>query len=208
MLRYIAVVVAMSLITGCVTDPYTGERKVSKAAVGAVVGAAVGAATSSKKDRGKGAAIGATVGAGAGYYMDVQERKLRELLQGTGVSVMREGNNIKLNMPGNITFNTGSANIQASFYPVLDSVSLVFKEFKKTSVRVTGHTDSVGSDSFNQTLSEQRAQSVVRYLASRDITLGRFQAVGYGERYPVASNATPEGRAMNRRVEIEIIPNE
>lgn len=204
-----AIVIAGSVgMVACTTDPYTGERKVSKTAVGAAIGAAVGAATSSKSDRGKGAVIGAVVGGGVGAYMDTQERKLRERLEGTGVSVTREGKNLWLNMPGNLTFEVNSANIRSNFYSVLESVTLVFKEFGKTQIMVSGHTDSTGSDSYNLQLSQKRAQSVTGYFVAQGVDAGRFQTVGYGESRPVADNGTKEGRAANRRVEIQIIPIE
>ena len=193
-------------ITGCATDPYTGERKPSKAAIGAVAGAVVGAATSSKSDRKKGVLIGATLGGGAGLYMDRQEEKLRASLEGSGVSVTREGDQIYLNMPGNVTFETGRAHIQGAFFDTLAAVTRVFKEFKQTNVKISGHTDSVGTEAFNQRLSEQRAQSVADYFVSQGIAAQRIEAYGYGERYPVATNSTPQGRSANRRVEIEIIP--
>lgn len=192
-------------VSGCTTDPYTGEQKVSKAAVGAVAGAVVGAAVSSKKDRKKGALIGAAVGGGTGYYFDRQEQLLRKKLQNTGVSVTRTQNGIVLNMPGNISFPTNQYSILPSFYEVLDSVAQVFKEFDKTRIKIAGHTDSQGSDSYNQTLSEKRADSVMQYFVSKGIARGRMSAYGYGERYPIASNDTPEGRALNRRVELEIL---
>lgn len=190
---------------GCTTDPYTGEQKVSKAAVGAIAGAVVGAAVSSKKDRTKGAAIGAALGGGTGYYFDRQEQILRQKLQNTGVSVTRTESGIILNMPGNVSFPTNQYAILPSFYEVLDSVALVFNEFKKTRIKVSGHTDSQGSDSYNQTLSEKRADSVMQYFVSKGIARGRMSAYGYGERYPIASNDTPEGRSLNRRVELEIL---
>lgn len=201
-----ATIASGMLLGGCTTDPYTGEQKASSAAIGAAIGAAVGAATSSKSDRKKGALIGATVGGGIGLYMDNQERKLRERLQGTGVSVTREGKNIWLNMPGNLTFEVNSADIRPSFFEVLESVTLVFKEFNKTQVLISGHTDSSGSDAYNQTLSEKRAVSVSQYFTAKGLSPARFQAVGYGETRPVADNNTEQGRAANRRVEIQIIP--
>lgn len=206
-----------TLVTGCMTyDPYTGEEKVSSATTGAVIGAvagaAVGAATSSKKDRAKGALIGAAaggaVGGGVGYYMDKQEAQLRHQLQETGVSVERNGNEIKLIMPGNITFESGKANIQDSFQPVLNSISLVLKEFDKTAIKVVGHTDSTGSLSMNQTLSEQRADSVKLALQAHNVASGRIHASGVGPRYPIASNDTPAGRQQNRRVELSLLPLE
>lgn len=199
------ILIAAVGISACATDPYTGEQKVSKAAVGAVAGAVLGAAVSSKSDRAKGAAIGAAVGGGTGYYFDRQEQQLRQRLANTGVSVTRTAEGIQLNMPGQISFPSAQSALLPSFYEVLDSVALVFKEFDKTRVKISGHTDSTGSDSLNQTLSEKRADSVMQYFIGQGIPSGRFSAYGYGERYPVASNDTPSGRAMNRRVEIEIL---
>ena len=207
MKKLLAPAIAASLVlsSGCATDPYTGEQKVSKAAIGAVAGAVVGAAVSSKKDRKKGALIGAAVGGGTGYYFDRQEQILRQKLQNTGVSVTRTQDGIKLNMPGHVSFPTNEYAILSSFYDVLDSVALVFEEFEKTRIKVSGHTDSQGSDSYNQTLSERRAESVLQYFVSKGVARGRLSAYGYGERYPVASNDTADGRAANRRAELEIL---
>ncbi|MBL4867435.1 MAG: OmpA family protein, partial [Pseudomonadales bacterium] len=180
----------------------------SKAIIGAVSGAILGAAVSSKSDRKKGALIGAAVGGGAGFYMDNQEKKLRARLQGTGVSVTRVGDQISLNMPGNLTFATNSSDVQSNFYAVLNSVADVFKEFGKTNVKVTGHTDSTGSESFNMTLSQKRAQSVANYLMSQSIASNRVRAEGWGESSPIATNDTSAGREQNRRVEIKIIPRD
>ncbi len=200
-----------AMVAGCATDPYTGQEKVSNTGYGAGIGAAVGAASGALiGGDGKGALIGAAAGAalgsGIGYYMDRQEAQLRARLEGTGVRVVREGNNLKLIMPGNITFATDSAQISPSFYPILDSVAIVLKEFDNTSINVSGFTDSTGPDMYNQELSERRANSVASYLVRSGVLPGRIQARGFGERYPIASNATPEGRAMNRRVEISIRP--
>ena len=202
-------------VTGCTTNPYTGERETSKAAIGAgigaLAGAAIGAATGDDaKDRRKRALIGAAgggiVGGGVGYYMDVQEAKLREQLKGTGVSVTRVGENIVLNMPGNITFMTGSADLNSDFLRVLDSVGLVLKEYNKTLIVIAGHTDNVGSDETNQQLSQRRAESVGRYLAGRNVVAERMVITGYGEARPVASNDNAEGRTQNRRVELTLEP--
>jgi len=215
--RAIALVAGAALIsqTACVIDPYTGEKKVSKTAkgagIGAVVGGAVGAVTGhDSKDRRKRALIGAGIGAlgggAVGYYMDRQEAKLRQELAGTGVSVTRQGDQLILNMPGNVTFATNSADINANFYPVLRSVGLVLKEFDKTLVDVGGHTDSTGGLQYNQELSERRAGSVKAYLVSQGVNDMRFMVRGYGPNAPVASNETPEGRQANRRVEIVLAP--
>lgn len=200
-------------LTACVTnDPYTGEQKTSNTAkgagIGAIAGAVIGAATASKNDRDKailtGAAAGAAVGGGTGYYMDRQETKLRERLQGTGVQVRRDGDTLNLIMPGNITFETAQYDIRSQFLPVLGSVVEILREFNKTSITVSGHTDSVGAADYNQTLSENRAASVKSFLISKGVASGRVQAVGYGKRRPIASNDTAAGREQNRRVELKL----
>jgi outer membrane protein OmpA-like peptidoglycan-associated protein len=217
-MKYIfALLLSVGLI-GCTTnDAYTGDKKTSTtvkgAGIGALAGAVVGAATGDNaKDRReralKGAAIGGVVGGGVGNYMDRQEAKLRQELQGTGVQVRRDGNNLYLVMPGNITFATSSADIRSDFFSVLNSVAKVLAEFNQTSIRVTGHTDSTGSDTINQPLSQRRADSVATYLRSQKVTSTRIQSYGYGSRYPIASNDTPAGREQNRRVELELVPNE
>ena len=152
------------------------------------------------------AGVGAIIGGGVGYYMDTQEAKLRQQLRNTGVSVQRDGNNINLIMPGNITFPTNGSDLKADFYEVLDSVALVLKEFDKTIVAVSGHTDSRGSKSYNQNLSENRARSVTAFLGSKKINPARFETMGFGESNPVASNDNEEGRALNRRVELTLLP--
>lgn len=212
-----ALAVATVGLGGCMTyDPYTGEKEVSKATsgsiIGAIGGAAIGAATSSKSDRGKGALIGAAsgaaIGGGIGYYMDRQEAQLRQKLQGSGVQVVRNGDQIELIMPENITFDLNQSSIQPGFVDTLESVALVLKEFDKTIIQIEGHTDSSGSDSYNQLLSEQRAASVRDFLLNQGIEPKRTRAVGYGERYPIASNETAAGREQNRRVELTLIPME
>lgn len=215
-LRSIILGASLAVFAGCQTiDPYTQDKKVSKttkgAAIGAISGAVVGVLTGDdSRERRKraliGAGVGALAGGAVGNYMDRQEAKLRAQLEGTGVSVTRNGNNITLNMPGNITFQTDSSDLRADFFDVLNSVSLVLKEYDKTLVEVAGHTDSTGSDQYNQRLSERRAQSVAQYLSSRGITQQRIMTVGGGENYPVASNDTSEGRQLNRRVELSLEP--
>ncbi|WP_203141607.1 OmpA family protein [Marinobacter mangrovi] len=210
-----ALSVAVVTLNGCMTyDPYTGEEKVSNATkgsvIGAVTGAAIGAATSSKKDRGKGALIGAAAGGaaggGIGYYMDRQEADLRHKLEGTGVRVQRNGNQIQLIMPGNITFDVDQSSIRSSFTDVLESVSLVLEEYDETIIQIDGYTDSTGSASYNQLLSERRASSVRDFLLNQGIASNRTRATGHGENNPIASNSTESGRAQNRRVELTLVP--
>ncbi|HTE42606.1 MAG TPA: OmpA family protein, partial [Steroidobacteraceae bacterium] len=179
------------------------------AAIGAAAGAVVGLLTKGDKLENAliGAGVGAIAGGGIGYYMDVQETKLRQRLEGTGVSVTRNGNNITLNMPGSITFASNSSDLNQQFFAVLDSVGLVLKEYDKSVVEVAGHTDSTGSKQLNQSLSERRASTVSNYLAGRGLNGKRFIVVGAADDHPVASNATPDGRQQNRRVELTIVPN-
>ena len=201
-----------AIVTGCQSpNPYTGEQEVNKATKGTIIGSLGGAALGviigdSRKSALIGAGIGALTGGLIGNYMDKQEAQLRERLQATGVSVTRQGDNIVLNMPGNITFATSSADITSDFYPVLDSVALVLQEFNQTYVDVVGHTDSTGSRGTNQRLSEQRAASVAQYLVSHQVEAQRLATRGLGPDAPIASNDTPEGRALNRRVEIILTP--
>lgn len=213
----IALSVSSSLVVlpACSTiNPYTGEKQTAKAttgsAIGGVTGAILGAALSSKGHRMQtaliGGAIGAIAGGGAGYYMDVQEAKLRQKLEGTGVRVARNGNDIRLIMPGDVTFETDSANLDSKFFEVLDSVALVLNEYKSTLVTVAGYTDSTGSAEHNQKLSEKRATTVALYLHSRGIAQERLAAIGHGEANPVAGNNTADGRSKNRRVEITLDP--
>jgi outer membrane protein OmpA-like peptidoglycan-associated protein len=204
-------------LAGCQTqDAYTGEQKTSKATYGAAIGAVAGAlggaligggdSTDRRQRAMIAGGIGALAGGGIGYYMDSQEKELATQLRSSGVSVTRVGNNIILNMPGNVTFATNSYNINAGFYDVLNSVAIVLKKYDKTLIDVTGHTDSTGSDQTNQTLSQNRANSVAAYLASQGINGQRFLVSGAGERQPIASNNTAAGREQNRRVEIKLTP--
>ncbi|KQT52049.1 cell envelope biogenesis protein OmpA [Aureimonas sp. Leaf454] len=203
-------------VTGCTTNPYTGESQISNTLGGAGIGAGVGAlggyvvgkATGANSGTAAliGAGIGGLAGGGIGAYMDNQEAELRRQLQGTGVSVTRVGDRIVLNMPSNITFPSDGDTIRSQFYPVLNSVAIVLAKYDRSAVDVAGHTDSQGSDSYNYDLSQRRAESVADYLASQRIDGGRLNVRGYGESQPVADNATDYGRAENRRVEVSISP--
>ncbi|MFT3967971.1 MAG: OmpA family protein [Sphingobium sp.] len=197
----------------CTTDPDTGQRHVSNAGLGAGIGAVGGyllgdlvGGRNSRTERLLGAGIGAVAGAGIGSYMDAQERKLRERTAGTGIDVVRQGDDLLLRMPSNVTFATNEAIIQPQFRSTLDNVSQVLAEYPKTYVDVMGHTDSDGSDAYNQGLSERRAGSVADYLSSHGVNSARIATRGFGKTQPIASNDTPEGKAQNRRVEIKLVP--
>lgn len=215
-IKVTAVSTVFAVAVGCTTiNPYTGEEQTSKATKGAAIGAAAGAVVGlvtgkdavDRRQRALiGAGIGALAGGGVGYYMDVQEAKLRQKLAGTGVSVTRIGDNITLNMPGNVTFATNSSDLNSNFFTVLDAVAEVVDEYDKTLVEVAGHTDSTGAASYNQTLSDRRAESVARYLESQGVVPLRLIPIGLGQNMPIASNDTVEGRSMNRRVELTLVP--
>jgi len=207
---------ASVLLSACTTiDAYTREERVARAQRQAVIGAAAGAVAGlitgdSSMERKKralvGAGLGALAGAAVGSYMDRQEARLRQELDRTGVSVTRVGDNITLNMPANITFGFDQADLNASFYDVLGSVALVLDEFDQTVIEVAGHTDSTGSEDYNQRLSERRAASVAAFLRTRGILPDRIIEVGMGELRPIASNDTETGRQQNRRVELTLVP--
>jgi outer membrane protein OmpA-like peptidoglycan-associated protein len=172
---------SITLLYGCTTfEPYANEEKVTNT----------------------------VEGAGMYDYMSIQEAKLREQLRGTGVSVLRDGDNIYLIMPGDITFPSAGSDLKANFYDVLDTVALVLNEYDRTVVAVAGYTDNVGSQAYNQSLSERRATSVARYLKTKDIKPTRFETMGFGEKDPLADNGSKEGRAINRRVELTLLPME
>lgn len=205
-------------LAACTTvDPYTGQTVRNNTGTGAIAGALGGAAlgyltNTNKSSEGRknaliGAGVGALAGAAVGNYMDRQQAELRRELAGTGVDVTRQGDDIVLNMPSDITFAVDQSDIQPRFYPVLDDVSRVLNNYPQTLVDVIGHADSTGADAYNQALSERRAASVADYLVSRGRVLpDRLYVAGRGEMAPIASNATPEGRAQNRRVEIILRP--
>ena len=203
-----------AVLSGCTTlDAYTGESQVSGASKGAIagglIGAVLGAATAPKEERAKraliGAGIGGVAGGGVGLYMDRQEAELRQELVNSGVQVQRtEEGEINLIMPGNITFDTDSSELRADFMDTLKSVAKVVQEYKDTLVTIDGHTDSTGSESYNQLLSERRAASVAEVLLSQGVAFERVAARGYGELRPIADNSSATGRASNRRVEISL----
>lgn len=217
-LRLVSAIFLSLILTSCMTyDPYTGEEQVSKATIGAAIGATIGAIGAAIDNRGDdsrtrnqrvlaAAAAGGAIGGGVGYYMDRQEAMLRQELANTGVQVVRDGDNLILVMPGNITFSTGSAEVKGDFEAVLQSVATVLTEFDKTILEITGHTDSTGSNQFNQQLSERRATAVSNVLQTHEVAFERILSAGYGEERPIADNGSAEGRALNRRVELVMIP--
>jgi outer membrane protein OmpA-like peptidoglycan-associated protein len=213
-IRLTLLIMVAALLAGCATttDPWSGEPRSTRTGQGAAVGAGIGAVIGaiSGGDRLKrvaiGAGVGALTGAAVGSYMDRNEAELRRQLAGSGVSVTRRGDEIILNMPGNVTFDFDSAALKPEFFEVLDSVALVLEEFDRTVLVIDGHSDSTGSRSYNLQLSDQRADTVGRFLVSRGISPARVATYGYGPDYPIAGNDTPQGRAMNRRVELTLMP--
>ncbi len=210
--RTVALLLMVSLLSACqTTDPYTGEPRVRKSvkygAVAAVVCGIIGSTKNSKNARNAALGCGA-IGAGIGAYMDHQESELRRELQGTGVRVVRDGDQIHLIMPGNITFNTNEYSIKSNFFPVLNSVAKILYKYKDTDLEIIGHTDSIGSAQSNQVLSDNRAQSVKNYLAYQNVGRGRLKSYGMGEGQPIADNMVAAGREQNRRVELYIIASQ
>ena len=208
-----AVILSSLTLAACVTDPETGQRGMTRAGGGALAGAGAGAllgailgGSNNRAEVLIGTGIGALAGAGVGSYMDKQERELRARTAGTGIEVERQGDEIKLKLPSGISFDFNSAAIRPEFRPALNQVAQTLASFPSTFVDVTGHTDSIGSDSVNQRLSEQRATSVADYLSFQGVNRARIATRGFGKTMPIASNDTEEGRAQNRRVEIKLTP--
>ena len=214
--RLLTPLAAAILLAGCATsDPYGGQTQRSSTAMGTGIGAAIGAAagalsgdgSTSRRDRALiGAAVGAAAGAGMGDYMDRQEQQLRDNLQGSRIEIDRRGDDIVLNMPSSVTFGFDSAELTADARSALNEVANVLTQYTDTRVNIAGHTDSTGDASYNQRLSERRAQSVGNYLSQNGVSSMRLNTMGYGANQPVASNATEQGRAQNRRVEITLTP--
>lgn len=209
--------VAAMMLSGCATytgqtqDPNDPNRTRNNALIGAGIGAVAGLlsggdATERRQRALVGAGVGGLAGGAVGAYQDRQEAELRRQTAGTGIDVSREGDIIKLNLPDGVTFDFGKSNLKPQFYPALNNVAETLKQYDQTIVEVSGHTDAIGSDEANQRLSEQRAASVANYLTGQGLMRERFEVVGMGENYPVASNETDSGRAQNRRVEIRVLP--
>lgn len=201
----LAVTVSGLILSGCTS---TASNTQKGAGIGAVVGALIGKGTgdNDKSRYAWGAVVGAIAGSAIGSYMDKQEQEFRDELADTGVEVYREGDSLRLYMPGNITFATDKANIDNRFLPVLNDVALVVNKYQKTTLQVEGHTDSVGSDDLNQRLSESRANSVKQYLTQVGVDSRRITTLGMGEYRPMGNNDEADGRQKNRRVELKIVP--
>lgn len=205
---------AATALTACTTDAMTGQKRIStEAGVGAVVGALGGyllgdliGGRNSRTEQIVGAGIGAVAGAAIGSYMDRQEQDMRRETEGTGVDVIRQGDNLLLRMPSGITFQVDRYDIQPQFQTTLNEIASTLNEYESTYIDVMGHTDSTGSDAYNQTLSERRAQAVAAYLINQGVSSARIATRGYGESQPVADNSTESGRQANRRVEIKVTP--
>ena len=198
------------------TDPYSSAPRRNNTGTGVIAGALGGAVlgyltNTNNSEQGRknaliGAGIGALAGAGVGQYMDRQQRALEAELSGTGVGVTRQGDNLVLRMPSDVTFATNQSSIDSRFLPVLDDVAAVLNEYDRSVVDIVGHTDSSGGDHINQPLSENRALSVANYLINRGVLRERLFVAGNSAHNPIASNDTAEGKARNRRVEIVIRP--
>ena len=205
------------MLTGCATytgqtsDPNDPNRTRNNALIGAGIGAVAGllsgdSATERRQHALIGAGAGALAGGAVGAYQDRQEAELRRQMAGTGVDVVRQGDNITLNMPGNVTFGFDQSNIQPQFYPVLNNVANTLRQYEQTVIEVAGHTDNPGAAAYNQQLSERRAQAVAQYLGGQGVNQQRIITVGAGMTRPIADNSTEAGRAQNRRVEITLVP--
>lgn len=209
---FTAALAAATILGACATDPVSGQPVYGNTARGAVIGALGGAAAGTLaggndgRNAAIGAAVGAIAGAGVGRYMDQQEAELRRRTAGTEIGVVRQGDQIALQMPGDVTFATNQSNIQSQFYPALNQVAQTLVQYPSTSVDIVGHTDSDGTDAYNQGLSERRAESVRSYLSAQGVQPVRMIASGRGKTQPIATNATAEGKARNRRVEIILTP--
>ncbi len=212
--RAILAAAVLMTATACTTDPYTGQRKISNAAVGASVGLLGGyllgdlvGGRSDRTEKIAGAGIGAIAGGAVGYYMDRQEAELRRQTAGTGVEVMRQGDDLVLRMPSNVTFDTNDTAIKPQFNAVLDDVARTLTNYNQSYIDVLGHTDTTGSDAYNMDLSQRRAELVAGYLSMHGVASARMATRGYGESAPLYNpDDTEAKKAANRRVEIKVVP--
>ena len=197
--------------TGQTSDPNDPNRTrrgpLIGAGIGAVAGLLSGSDATERRQRALvGAGVGGLAGGAIGAYQDRQEAELRRQTAGTGIVVDREGDVIKLNLPDGVTFDFNKTDLKPQFYPALNNVARTLAEYDQTIVEVAGHTDSIGTDAVNQRISEQRASAVANYLIGQGLLRERFEVVGFGKSMPIADNSTEQGRALNRRVEIRVVP--
>ncbi|GAB5457083.1 MAG: OmpA family protein [Henriciella sp.] len=202
----VLIIAALGLTAACQNG--VSNRTMGSAAAGAVIGAGVGVLAGGDDTRNAaiGAVVGGIAGGAVGVYMDKQEEKLRQQTAGTGIGVERQGDQIALTMPSNITFAVNQSSVQPSFQATLNDVANTLIEYPSTAVDVVGHASSDGDDAYNMTLSQDRARSVRTYLINGGVQQVRINAIGMGETDPIADNATQAGRAANRRVEILLTP--
>jgi len=204
-----AVLLAVSvMLGGCTTNPYSGEKQMAKSAkygtIAAVTGGVIGALVGGEKGAYIGAGLGAMTGGGYGYYTDVQEKKLREQIQASNAEMelsRTKDNRLMITMPGDISFMSGSADINPSNYQALTVIANEVRTNNMT-MMIVGHTDNTGSVALNDSLSKARANSVASYMYAQGVPFGAVKTEGLSFHQPVASNSTPDGRAKNRRVEI------
>lgn len=199
---------AALLLTGCADPNSPGRNTAGGALLGAGAGAALGTLAGGNDARNAliGAGIGAVTGAAIGGFLDRQEQDFRQGLSGTGATVTNDGRQLTVVLPGNVTFDTDSDRINPGFYRPLNSVTDTLNQYPESFIDVIGHTDSQGADAYNLDLSQRRAESVAAYFRAGGVYPGRIATFGMGESEPIATNATPEGRQQNRRVELVIIP--
>lgn len=211
-LKTTAIASSLLVLSACATDDPNQRAKIG-AAVGAVTGAVIGNQTGNDRTgRVVGAVAGAAAGATIGKYMDDQQKEMEEQLaaeqQRHEIELERvKEDTLKLNLNSEVSFDFDSAKLKPSFYPTLDKLARIIRDYEKTTVTIVGHTDSVGSDQYNQRLSEQRAQAVAEYLPRHGVSFSRISTEGRGEYEPRADNATEAGRQLNRRVEIFLTSN-
>ena len=197
-----------TMLTGATCQGGPGTNTAIGALAGAGAGAALGtlAGGNDRRNALVGAGIGLLVGSAIGYYLDEQERQLQSDLRGTGASVTRTGNRVLVTMPASVAFAVDSASLKQRARNILNRVARTLNSDTRGYVDVIGHTDNTGAASYNLDLSERRATSVARHLRKRGVDRARLYTEGRGESEPIATNATPQGRAANRRVEIYVTP--
>ncbi len=206
-LRILTATVTALAMAGCTYENGTANQPGTGAVIGGISGAVIGNAIGDDaRSTIIGGAIGAVVGGAIGTQMENQERELRQSLAGSGADVVNNGSDLRVILPEAVTFAFGSAVVNDSFRDSLARVSASLRRHPNSSVRVVGHTDNVGSATYNDQLSRERALAVARILISNGTGAERITYMGRGFREPITSNATAAGRALNRRVEIIITP--